>query len=305
MRGTNRSPLQKHETINFFIYISPWIVGFSVFIFFPMLYSLFLSFTDSTIGKMGNFVGFENYYYVFTDPLFKAAAINTAYFSILGVPLQLILAFFLASLLNMKLRGIGIFRTIFYLPSVVAGISTVLLWSWIFNANYGLINYLLSIIGIKGPNWLTDPKWSIPAIVIMSLHAVGGQMLIFLAALQDIPNELYESADMDGAGPVRKLLNIKLPQISPTIFFNLILGIIGAFQVFMQPYIFANLNANVGRNRGMYVYVQYLFDNAFRYYLAGYGSAIAWILFGATLILTLFIMKTSKRWVYYSGGNES
>ncbi|GHV14124.1 spermidine/putrescine ABC transporter permease [Spirochaetia bacterium] len=304
MSGKKVSSLQKYETRNFFLYISPWIVGFSSFIFIPMLYSLFLSFTDSTIGRMGKFIGFLNYTDVFSDPLFKSASINTAYFSILGVPLQLILAFFLASLLNMKLKGIGVFRTIFYLPSVVAGISTVLLWSWIFNANYGLINYLLSIVGIKGPAWLTDPKWSIPAIVIMSLHGVGGQMLIFLAALQDIPKELYESADMDGAGPWKRLLNIKLPQVSPTIFFNLILGIIGAFQVFMQPYIFANLNANMGRNRGMYVYVQYLFDNAFRYYQAGYGSAIAWVLFVTTLILTLFIMKTSNRWVYYSGGDD-
>ena len=302
MKKKQKSLLENHESVNFFVYISPWLIGFLAFIFFPMLYSLFLSFTSSTIGKMGAFIGFENYYYVFTDPLFKTAVINTLYFSILGVPLQLILAFFLASLLNMKLKGMGIFRTIFYLPSVVAGISTVLLWSWIFNANYGLINYLLSIAGLKGPNWLTDPRWSIPAIIIMSLHAVGGQMLIFLAALQDIPNELYESAKMDGVGLVRMLFKIKLPMISPTLFF-LILGIIGSFQVFMQPYIFANLNANMGRNRGMYVYVQYLFDNAFRYYQAGYGSAIAWILFIATLFLTLIIMKSSNRWVYYGGGN--
>lgn len=300
LKATRRSTASKREARNFWIYVSPWIVGFSTFVLGPMIYSLYLSFTDSPLGSLGDFVGVANYVELFGDDLFYLAVSNTAYFAIVSVPLQLVLAFFLASLLNKRIPAVGVFRTIFYLPSVIAGISTVLLWSWIFNSNYGLVNYILSLFGINGPNWLSDERYAIPAIIIMSLHGVGGAMLIFLAALQDVPPELYESAQLDGAGPMQQLFRITLPMVSPTIFFNLILGIIGALQVFTQPYIFSQLNQNLGRNRGMYVYVQYLFDAGFRYYRAGYGSAIAWILFAFTLVISLVIMRTSKSWVYYS-----
>lgn len=303
-RRSVRSASSRREARNFWIYISPWVVGFSVFILGPMLYSLYLSFTDSKLGQLGGFIGTANYVEVFGDDLFYTAVRNTAYYAIVSAPLQLILAFFLASLLNKRIRGIGVFRTLFYLPAVIAGISTVLLWSWIFNSNYGLVNYILSLFGIHGPNWLSDEKYAIPAIIIMSLHGVGGAMLIFLAALQGVPISLYESAQLDGAGAVQRLFRITLPMISPTIFFNLILGIIGSLQVFTQPYIFSQLNQNVGRNRGMYVYVQYLFDVGFRYYRAGYGSAIAWILFAFTLLISLIIMKSSTSWVYYSDGGS-
>lgn len=269
-----------------------------------MVYSLYLSLTDSTLGSLGNFIGLSNYIEMLDDDLFYVAVRNTAYYAVVSVPLQLVLAFVLAVLLNKKLAGIGIFRTIFYLPSVIAGISTVLLWSWIFNSSYGLLNYLLSLVGIDGPNWLSDDRYAIPAIITMSLHGVGGAMLIFLAGLQDVPKSLYESAQIDGAGRLQQLFNITLPMISPTIFFNLILGIIGALQVFTQPYIFSQLNQNLGRNQGMYVYVQYLFDSGFRYFRAGYGSAIAWVLFAFTLIISLVIMKTSRKWVFYSDGRD-
>ena len=303
-KASTLSP-DKRSAWNFWLYISPWIVGFSTFILGPMLYSLYLSLTNARLGKIGDFVGLKNYLDVFKDDLFFVALKNTLYFAIFSVPLQLLLAFFLASLLNQKLRGIGIFRTIFYVPSVIAGISTVLLWSWVFNSSYGLVNYILSLFNIIGPNWLADSRYAIPAIIIMGLHGgVGGAMLIFRAALQEVPAALYESAEIDGAGMFRKLTNITLPYISPTIFFNLILGIIGALQVFIQPYIFGQLNQNLGRNRGMYVYVQYLFDSGFRYYQAGYGSAIAWILFVLTLSLTLIIMRLSNSWVYYGGGEN-
>jgi multiple sugar transport system permease protein len=299
-----RSTESRREARNFWIYVSPWIFGFLTFVLGPMIYSLYLSLTDSPLGSLGDFVGVANYVEVFGDDLFHIAVRNTAYYAVVSVPLQLVLAFFLATLLNKRIPAIGVFRTIFYLPSVIAGISTVLLWSWIFNANYGLVNYLLSLVGIDGPNWLSDERYAIPAIIIMSLHGVGGAMLIFLAALQDVPSELYESAQLDGAGRAQQLFRITLPMVSPTIFFNLILGIIGALQVFTQPYIFGQLNQNLGRNRGMYVYVQYLFDAGFRYYRAGYGSAIAWILFAFTLVISLIIMRTSNSWVYYSDGGR-
>lgn len=301
---TKKSRFERREARNFWLYISPWLVGFSVFIFGPMLYSLYLSLTDSRLGSLGNFIGLDNYVELFQDDLFYIATRNTAYYAVVSVPLQLLLAFALALLLNRKLPGIGMFRTIFYLPSVIAGISTVLLWGWIFNSSYGLMNYILSLVGIDGPNWLSDEKYAIPAIITMSLHGVGGAMLIFLAGLQDVPGSLYESAQLDGAGRFQQLTNITLPTISPTIFFNLILGIIGALQVFTQPYILSSLNQNTGRNRGMYVYVQYLFDSAFRYFRAGYGSAIAWTLFVVTLLISLAVMKSSKRWVFYSDGRD-
>ncbi len=301
MNKTLKQNLERNNTINFYIYTSPWIVGFLVFTLGPMLYSLYLSFTNTTLGKTTQIVGISNYVAVFKDELFYIAVKNTLKYSLISIPLQLMLAFFLASLLNMKLKCIGLFRTIFYLPSVIAGISTILLWGWIFNSSYGLLNYALSLVGITGPQWLTDPNWGIPAIIIMSLHGVGGAMLIFLAGLQNIPKELYESAEIDGANSFVKLTNVTLPLITPTLFFNLILGIIAAFQVFTQPYIFQQLSGSNTRNIGMYTYVMYLYENAFKYFKYGYGSAIAWILFLTTLIFTGIIVKTSNKWVFYSG----
>ncbi|NMB47058.1 MAG: sugar ABC transporter permease [Firmicutes bacterium] len=288
----------RRESIEFHIYILPWLIGFIVFMFGPLIYSLILTFTDAQMYGEWSFIGLDNYKEMFTtDPLFWKSLSNTAYYAFVSVPLGLIVAFFLATLLNMKLRGIAFFRTIFYLPSVTAGVAVILLWGWILNPSFGLLNYVLSLVGIQGPGWLSDPRWAMPAIILMSLWNVGPSMIIFLAGLQDIPEALYESASIDGAGWWVRTMRITLPLVTPTLFFNLIMGLIGAFQVFTQAYVLTS----GGPMDATYVYLLHLYNNAFRYGRMAYGSALAWVLFIVILVLSLIVMGTSRRWVYYAG----
>ena len=288
----------RRESIEFHIYILPWLIGFIVFMFGPLIYSLILTFTDAQMYGEWSFIGLDNYKEMFTtDPLFWKSLSNTAYYAFVSVPLGLIVAFFLATLLNMKLRGIAFFRTIFYLPSVTAGVAVILLWGWILNPSFGLLNYVLSLVGIQGPGWLSDPRWAMPAIILMSLWNVGPSMIIFLAGLQDIPEALYESASIDGAGWWVRTMRITLPLVTPTLFFNLIMGLIGAFQVFTQAYVLTS----GGPMEATYVYLLHLYNNAFRYGRMAYGSALAWVLFIVILVLSLIVMGTSRRWVYYAG----
>jgi len=288
--------ISRSEAAAFRLYILPWMIGFLVFTVGPMVYSLYLALTNTILGGSGHFIGLHNFIFMFTkDPLFYTSLVNTAYYAALSVPLGLLIAFVLALLLNMKMPGMALFRTVFYIPSVVNGVAVILLWGWIFNPSYGLLNYLLSIIGMKGPDWLANPASAMPAIIFMSLWTIGGPMVIFLASLQGIPAELFESADIDGAGWWTKTIRITIPSVSPVIFFNLILGLIGGLQVFNQAYILTNggpLNATT-------TYVLNLFNYGFVYLKVGYGSALAWVLFIIILGLTLFIMRTSRRWVYY------
>jgi multiple sugar transport system permease protein len=263
-----------------------------------MIYSIYLSFTDAKLGTGGNLVGFKNYATMFTtDDLFFKSLGNTAVYAVVSITLGLLFSFLLALLLNSKLKGVGIFRTIYYLPSVISGVSTILLWGWIFNPSYGLLNYALSLLGIQGPGWLSDPKWSMWAIIIMSFYSIGGNMVIFLAGLQDIPPELYECAAIDGAGLLTRTFRITLPMITPVLFFNLIMGIIGGLQVFNQPYILTQ----GGPNYSTYTFVMHLFANAFQYFQVGYGAALAWILFLITMLLSMIVIRTSSYWVFYRG----
>ena len=288
----------RRGSIEFYVYILPWLIGFIVFMLGPLVYSLILTFTDAQMYGEWNFIGLDNYKEMFTaDPLFWKSLSNTAYYAFVSVPLGLVVAFFLATLLNMKLRGIAFFRTVFYLPSVTAGVAVILLWGWILNPSFGLLNYVLSLFGIQGPGWLSDPRWAMPAIILMSLWNVGPSMIIFLAGLQDIPETLYESASIDGAGWWVRTMRITLPLITPTLFFNLIMGLIGAFQVFTQAYVLTS----GGPMDATYVYLLHLYNNAFRYGRMAYGSALAWVLFAIILALSLIVMGTSRRWVYYAG----
>lgn len=288
----------RRESIEFHIYILPWLIGFIVFMLGPLVYSLILTFTDAQMYGEWSLVGLDNYKEMLTaDPLFWRSLSNTASYAFVSVPLGLVVAFFLATLLNMKLKGIAIFRTIFYLPSVTSGVAVILLWGWILNPSFGLLNYLLSLIGISGPGWLSDPRWAMPAIILMSLWNVGPSMIIFLAGLQDIPETLYESASIDGAGWWVRTIRITLPLVTPTIFFNLIMGLIGAFQVFTQAYVLTS----GGPMDATYVYLLHLYNNAFRYGRMAYGSALAWVLFIIILVLSSIVMGTSRRWVYYAG----
>ncbi len=299
--------MARRESLTFHLYVAPWIIGFLVFTLGPMIYSLYLSFTNTLLGYSGKWTGFANYLFMFTkDRLFWRALLNTAYFAFVSIPVGLVLAFFLASLLNLNLRGINVFRSVFYVPSVVSGVAVILLWGWILNPEYGLLNWLLSLVGIKGPSWLGDPAWAMPALILMSLWNVGGSMVIFLASLQGVPQELYESADMDGASGWTKTMRITVPFISSVVLFNLILGIISGVQVFTQVYILTSIQGGSigGPLNATYTYVLHLFLSGFRYMKIAYGSGLAWILFLVTLAMTLVVMRTSRRWVYYSGGGE-
>ena len=285
------------EEIQFFIFLAPWLIGFLVFTAFPLLFSIYISLNDYSLLTPPQFTGLKNYQMLFTDPLFAQSLQNTLVYAAATLVLGTILSFLLALLLNQPLRAIPLFRTIFYLPSVTAGIATAILWAWIFNPQFGLLNVALSFIGIKGPEWLVSPQWAMPAIIIMSLWGVGGSMIIYLAGLQSIPDQLYEAAAIDGANAWAKFWNVTVPMMSPVIFFNVVVGIIGTFQVFTNIMIMTN----GGPANATLVYVLYLYRNAFEYFKMGYASALAWVLFLIIMIVTIFQFWLARHWVYYEG----
>lgn len=227
--------IERRENRQFFLYISPWLLGFLIFTLYPMVHSFIMVFTDTDLTGSGTFIGVENLVRAFAkDDLFYKALVNTLYYVLVSVPVSLLFSFLIALLLNKKLKGIGFFRTSFYIPYVTSGVAVVLLWGWIFNAQFGLINYFLSWFGVTGPNWLSDTRWAMPAIIIIGVWTIGNSIIITLAGLQDIPEQLYESAEIDGASAYVKITRIALPLVTPTIYFNLVMGIIGGFQIFMQ-----------------------------------------------------------------------
>lgn len=290
--------LSKYNTLYGYLLISPWLIGFLIFTLIPMIASLYLSFTNCELLKQTQWIGLANYNRLVNDKLVGIALYNTAYYVFIGVPIRLIFALLLAVLLNQKIRGTTIFRTLFYLPSVTSSVAMALLWIWLFNPDFGLINYMLSLIGVKGPGWLIDARWSKPALIIMSLWGVGPTMVIFLAGLQGIPESLYEAAILDGATNFKRFINITIPLLSPVILFNLIIQIIHSFQVFTAAYVMTG----GGPVNSTLFYVLYLFRVAFQFLEMGYGSALAWVLFIIILIFTIIQMKLSSYWVYYEGG---
>ncbi len=290
--------MQTKEGILGYIFASPWILGFIIFSLYPMCSSLYYSFTSYNTLKPPKWIGLYNYVFMLTkDPLFYKSLLNTMYYAILSVPIGIIAGLMVALLLNQKVKGMRVYRTLFYLPTVASSVATALLWLWLMEPNFGLFNTVLAKIGIEGPGWLTDPAWSKPSLIIMSLWTVGGGMLIYLAALQDVPQSLYESASMDGANVFLQFFKITLPMITPTLFFNLITGVIGGLQVFAQAFIMTN----GGPAYSTYFFAYHLYTKAFSEYSMGYASAMAWVLLVITLILTILIFKTNKRWVYYDG----
>ncbi len=291
-----RKPASR-EALFFYLCISPWIAGFLLFTAGPMIASIAISLTNWNFISPPSFVGLANYQALADDELFvKSLAVTTTY-TVLAVPLALVGGLLVALLMNQNLKGVTVFRTIYYLPSVIAGVAIALLWSWIFNPNYGMINGVLALFGIDGPNWIYSEDWVLPAFVIMNLWAVGGPMIIYLAALQSVPTELYEAAALDGAGAARRLLSITLPLISPVILFNLIIEIINSFQIFTSVYIMTQ----GGPNNGSLFFVLYIYRQAFQYFNTGYASALAWVLFVIIMIFTLVVFRSSKAWVYYEG----
>ncbi|MFZ4893130.1 carbohydrate ABC transporter permease [Plantibacter sp. Mn2098] len=289
------------STAAFWVFVSPWIFGFLVFTVGPMIYSLVLSFFNWDLLTPPEFTGFDNYTKAATDPLLGKAIQVTLTYAAVSVPLQVALSLIVALLLNVKVKGINVFRTIWYLPSLVTGVAQVVLFLWVFNPNYGLINGMLRAVGIEGPAWFADPNWALPAVILMSLWTVGGNMVIYLAGLQDVPTELYEAAALDGAGRMRQFWNITLPQISPVIFFNVITGLIGAMQTFTQGFVITQ--AGGGPSNSLLFYVLYLYNNGFQYFKMGYASALAWILLIMILALTALVFRGSAFWVYYESAN--
>ena len=281
------------------LFASPWIIGFLAFTVFPIVASFYYSLhVYTTLGQPMRWVGFENFrQLLFEDELFWTSLYNTIFMVGLGVPFHILLAVILALFLNLRLHGVAFYRTIYYLPTIVPVVATSVLWMWVFNPEYGLINAFLGIAGIHGPGWLTDPTLAKPALILMGCWMIGGTIIIFLAGLQDIPESLIEAAMLDGASALQRVWHVTLPLLSPVILFNLVMGVIGNFQVFTQAFIMTQggpLDATL-------FYALYLYRNAFEYFKMPYASAIAWLLFVVVLGATLLIFRSSSRFVYYEG----
>jgi multiple sugar transport system permease protein len=300
------SVVRRRKFVTGILFISPWIIGFLFFTLYPMVASLYYSFTEFHIRKAPEWIGLANYFELFNDKLFWTSLANTLYLVAIGVPLTLLLSFVCAILLNLKVRGQSIYRVIFFLPSIVPTVASALLWIWILNPSSGIVNAFLGQVGIIGPNWFRDPNWAKPALIIMGLWGMGGTIVIYLSGLQDVPVTLLEAAEIDGASWLQRLRHITIPMVSPITLFNLIIGVIGTFQYFAQAYVFgtavntANSALGAPLNSTLF-YSVYLYQNGFIYLRLGYASAMAWILFIIIMICTLLLLRTSDRWTYYAG----
>ena len=283
------------EALDCYVFISPAVLGLLFFLLGPIVFSLYISFTDYDILSSPVWVGLANYVELFRDPFFWHSLKITLIYAGVSVPLGLVVSLLLAMLLNQNLKGIYLFRVIYYLPAVISGVAVALLWKWLFNPEFGLLNWFLGWFGIEGPKWIFSEEWALPSIILMSLWSVGGSMLIYLAGLQGIPSELYEAAEIDGASRIRRFWNVTIPMLSPVIFFNLVMGIIGSIQVFTEGYVLTQ----GGPNNSTLFAVLYLYRQAFSYFSMGYASAMAWVLFLLILGLTLLVFKSSPMWVFY------
>jgi multiple sugar transport system permease protein len=284
------------EALEGYLGISPWLIGFLVFTAGPFLASLALSFTDWQITVPPRWLGLDNYVRIFTkDPDFWQSLRVTFTYVGLSLPLNLLAGLGLSLLLNHPAPGMRVFRTLFYLPVVLSGVSVALMWMWLLNPEYGVANTLLALIGIPGPNWFWSPDWALPSVVLMSLWRVGGGAIIYLAGLQNIPPHLYEAAEIDGAGLWAKFWNVTLPMLSPTMFFQLVMELIDAFQVFTAVYVITG----GGPARSTLFYMLYMFRTAFEDFDMGYASALAWIMALIIMFFTVMVFRSSPLWVYY------
>jgi multiple sugar transport system permease protein len=290
----------RREAVAGYLFIMPWIIGFLIFSLGTMIYSLAISFSHFNLAtnKMRP-GGLSNYENLFQDPRVIGSLKNTLFFAVLAVPLEICFALVLAILLHRVRRGAGFFRTVYYLPKMTPAVATAAVFLLLLNGNTGAINRGLGAIGVSGPQWLVDPAWVRPSIVLMALWGVSGTMVIFLAALKNVPKDLYEVASLDGAGPVRQFFSITLPMISGAVFFNVIILTIAAFQVFDQAYLLFWRDQNNAAPEGSLFYAVYLFQQAFRQFNFGFAAAMAWLLFVILLILTAIQVRLGNRYVYY------
>jgi len=291
-----RLPRRLKRTLEGYLFISPWLVGLILFTVGPVVASFVLSFYKWRLISPPQFVGLDNYVTMFTeDSLFWQSLRVTLIYVAVAVPLQIAFAFFLAILLNQKVRLIPLFRTLFYLPSVVSGVAVAVLWLWLYQPQFGLVNNFLGQLGIEGPPWLVSLRWALPAIIGASLWTVGGTMIIFLAGLKDIPQHLYEAAELDGAGEWAQFRHVTLPMLSPVIFFNLVLGMIVGFRQFELPLV---MTVGGPVNATMF-YSLYLYLSAFKFLKMGYASALGWVLLLIIMAVTAVQLRLARHWVYY------
>lgn len=296
------SRLQRRETRAALWFISPWILGFFLFTAGPMVASLVLSFTDYSLVGEARTVGASNYQELLSDPRVRISLTNTFVYALLYVPLGTAVALGLALLLDRVGRAAGFFRTAFYLPVMTPAVAAGAMFLLLLNGQRGLVNQVLGWVGIEGPNWTTDPNWLKPSLAVVSLWAVGGSVVIFLAALRNVPTQLHEAALLDGAGPVRRFFSITVPMISGAIFFSVITHTIGALQMFDQAYtMFYGPQQKATASDASLVYMVYLFQNAFQFFRMGFASAMAWVLFVIILVITLVQVRLGNRFVYYEG----
>ncbi|USB31820.1 sugar ABC transporter permease [Paenibacillus sp. YPG26] len=299
------SSLKRREAWQGYIFASPWIVGFLLFTAGPLLFSLYASFTNYDITSRMDWIGVQNYDTMFNhDPLFWKSLKNTLYFVAISVPLQTAGGLLLAVVLNRKASGIRFFRTVFYLPSILSGVGVYVLWMMLLSPSAGLVNLMLGWIGIDGPAWLTDPDWTKNAVILMKLWGAGGMMLLYLASLQAVPRQLYEAAELDGAGRFRKFRHVTLPMITPVIFFEIVTGMIGGFQIFQEGYVMGYNNEPGAPMNSLLFYNLHMFLKAFKVFDMGYAMAMAWFLFLIVLVLTLINLTLSRYWVHYEGGER-
>lgn len=306
-RAARRGTLQREQTLWAYVFLAPWIVGLTVFIAGPILFSLGLSFFTYTLGREATFVGLDNWIKAFTqDELFWPTILRTFVYTACVVPLSVFGALFTAMLLNQRLRGTTFYRTVFFMPHLAPTVAAIYIWLWLLNPQYGLLNELIWQIGLhltgtgfKGPGWFGDPNWALPALMAVALWAaVGGNMMvIFLAGLQGIPQELYEAASIDGASARTRFWHVTLPMVSPTMFFNSVLACIAAFQTFEIPFI----GTKGGPAYATWLYGLHIYRTSFEFFEMGYGSTLAWILFAILSVFTFLQFRSARNWVFYAG----
>jgi len=292
--------LDRKRAITGLLFVSPFFVGFLLFFAGPMLYAAWISLHSWPILGTPTFIGARNFTNMVTDDLFWKSLRITTIYTFFSVPLGMVFGLALAMLLNQKIKGQALFRTLYYVPAMVTGVGLAVLWWMMLNTEYGLLNLFLGTFGVPKIPWLTHTQWVLPAFIIMSLWQVGGGMVIYLAGLQGIPTELYEAATVDGAGGWAKFWNVTIPMLSPVLLFNLVLGVIGSFQIFTN----ALIMTNGGPSQASLFYVLYIYRNAWQYNIMGYAAALSWALFAVILIVVILIFRLTSARVYYAGAGD-
>lgn len=293
-----RGSLYRDHTIAAWIMLAPTVIGMVIFTFGAMVYSFYLGFTNYSLINIPKFIGFANYGRVLTSDIFQKSLVNVTYYVILSIPTSIAMALLIAMLMNMKIKGITLFRTIYFTPAVASTVVVAMIWGTVLNYRYGILNRLLSLIGVAPVDWLNTPQWTMPALALVAIWSgIGGNIIIYLAGLKGIPRTLYEAAIIDGAGSWAAFRHITIPMMTPTIFFSLTLGLIGGFQLFELPYVLTK----GGPQYATITPVYQIYESGFTYFEMGRASAMAWIVFAVILVVTAINLRLSNRWVFYAG----